>query len=301
MKFLYCTDLHGHKLKYDKVFKFAKENEISVLNIGADLLPNYAIEQKDFVTQFLNKYFLKCEKNNITLLAQFGNDDPWYLKKEYKGHILDEKPFQYESYIFYGYNYVPDYPFCNKDICKLDYRGWQRPKKEEYNLGYEPKLKKGIIDELDFLYEMTIKYRSDISYYNPFYFNDNGEKIQIKNLDEYLNNKTTIEEDLKNIKCDRNAIYCFHTPPYKLGLDVTRKKRDGVGSKSVYDWILREQPMLTLHGHIHESFDISKKWKENICKTVVIQPGQSTKNFNTVILVYIEIENDKVIASRMEI
>lgn len=47
-----------------------------------------------------------------------------------------------------------------------------------------------------------------------------------------------------------------------------------VGSKSIYEWIDREQPRLVLCGHIHESRYLTGTWKETIGKSVVIQPGQ---------------------------
>lgn len=306
-KFLYCTDIHGHVLKYNKVYRFAIENNIKIINIGADLLPNYRTAQEKFVKAFLNRYYSKCKKNNIELLAQFGNDDPPYLKNIYKGTLLYNNPFNVGDYIFYGYDKVLDYPFCNKDLCKLDHKDWKRPPKEEYGLGYEEKLKKGIVDELDFLYEINFRYRNAIVNYSPFYFDNDGNKIEIKDLDEYLNKKPTIEDDLRKMYGGKNTIYCIHQPPYKLGLDVIYKKdKNGknkeIGSKSVYEWAQREKPLLILCGHAHESFDVTGKWKEKIGETIVIQPGQSNKNFDKVIVVYIEIENFNVVnAVRIEL
>jgi Icc-related predicted phosphoesterase len=165
---------------------------------------------------------------------------------------------------------------------------------------------KGIVDELDyFTNAMLQKYKTAASY-NPFYFDEVGKKIQIKDLDDYLSKKTTIEDDMENFRCEPNSIMCTHTPPANLGLDVvSRLDKKGnhfkVGSKSIYKWIEKEKPLLVLSGHIHEAFRVTGKWKENIGNTVVIQPGQENKNFNKTVIVYIEIENGKVSASRIEI
>ena len=48
-----------------------------------------------------------------------------------------------------------------------------------------------------------------------------------------------------------------------------------IGSKSVRDFIEKEQPFLTLHGHIHESPDMSGVWKQNIGKTISMNPGDA--------------------------
>ncbi len=38
-------------------------------------------------------------------------------------------------------------------------------------------------------------------------------------------------------------------------------------------WIENRQPLLTLHGHIHESPDLSGRWAERIGSTICVNPG----------------------------
>ena len=76
------------------------------------------------------------------------------------------------------------------------------------------------------------------------------------------------------------TIFNFHAPPYGTGLDEApalddelRPMHGGavmkpVGSTAVRDAILKHQPMLSVHGHIHESRAI-KKMK----RTLAINPG----------------------------
>src|SRR5215469_10216866 len=76
------------------------------------------------------------------------------------------------------------------------------------------------------------------------------------------------------------AIFNFHAPPYGTGLDEApaldeelRPMHGGavmkpVGSTAVRDAILKHQPLLSVHGHIHESRAI-KKMK----RTLAINPG----------------------------
>jgi uncharacterized protein len=76
------------------------------------------------------------------------------------------------------------------------------------------------------------------------------------------------------------AIFNFHAPPYGTGLDEApaldanlRPMHGGavmkpVGSTAVRDAILRHQPMLSVHGHIHESRGIKK-----MNRTLAINPG----------------------------
>jgi hypothetical protein len=76
------------------------------------------------------------------------------------------------------------------------------------------------------------------------------------------------------------AIFNFHAPPYGTGLDEApalddqlRPMHGGammkpVGSTAVRDAINRYQPMLSVHGHIHESRAVKK-----MGRTLAINPG----------------------------
>lgn len=74
------------------------------------------------------------------------------------------------------------------------------------------------------------------------------------------------------------AIFNFHIPPYDTLLDQAPKLSDKLvpstdetipaGSKAVLDAIKKYQPMLGLHGHIHESRGIVK-----IGQTICLNPG----------------------------
>jgi uncharacterized protein len=98
-----------------------------------------------------------------------------------------------------------------------------------------------------------------------------------------------------------NAIFNIHVPPYGTGLDNApeledsgdRVKRGGsimkpVGSTAVREAILRYQPLLSLHGHIHESRGVQK-----LGRTVAINPGSAYSD-GTLQGVIVDLENKKV-------
>jgi len=260
MKFIYTTDLHGDQNQYNKILSYALEHKIKIINLGADLLPkspDILKAQKKFVKGFLKGYFSTAAEKGITLLCSFGNDDVYTRKKYFKkyGTLLDEQLFQIDGFVFKSYPFVCDYPFGLKTACKLDYRGWQRPQCS-----------------------------------NPVDVTEKGIE-HIEDLDQWFHNRTTIEEDLQTITNVSNAIYLCHMPPSDLQLDVCYNKRR-VGSNSILEWIKREQPLITLHGHIHESYTMTGVWKQNVGKTLVIQPGQCSYSSSKVRFVEIEIESD---------
>jgi uncharacterized protein len=91
-----------------------------------------------------------------------------------------------------------------------------------------------------------------------------------------------IEAMAKQVKDPSRAIFNLHCPPYKSGLDeapaidADLKLLHGgralrpVGSTAVREAIEKHQPLLSLHGHIHES-----KGAVKLGKTLSINPGSS--------------------------
>ena len=116
---------------------------------------------------------------------------------------------------------------------------------------------------------------------------DTGEDI------EYC----TIMQDLQELAGDddlENAIFLFHSPPYQTMLD--RAALDGmmvdhvpldlhVGSIAIRRFIEERQPLITLHGHIHESTRLTGSWREQIGRTRMFNgatdsPGLSVVTFH---------------------
>jgi Icc-related predicted phosphoesterase len=91
-----------------------------------------------------------------------------------------------------------------------------------------------------------------------------------------------IEAMASQVRDSSKAVFNLHCPPYKSGLDeapaidADLKLLHGgralrpVGSTAVRESIERHQPLLSLHGHIHES-----KGAVKIGKTLSINPGSS--------------------------
>jgi Icc-related predicted phosphoesterase len=251
MKILYITDLHGDIYKYNQSLKIAKKASVSMVINGGDMLPKSGslFGQGKFITGFLADHFALFEKQGIFYLSFLGNDDLRIFdeffnevcgKFSYVENIAQRK-VNIGGYSFIGMNWVCDYPFLLKDRCRMDSREYEFPEQ----LG-KAKL------------STPRGYRTVDDWF------------------EYAKSLPTIEEELEGLpKADdmSKAIYVIHMPPLGLGLDVCFGGRK-VGSRSVYDFIKRYQPRLSLHGHIHESPKVSGKWKGKIGETLCMQPGQ---------------------------
>lgn len=91
-----------------------------------------------------------------------------------------------------------------------------------------------------------------------------------------------IAEMLASWDIERRLVFNFHCPPYDSGLDTVVKLdpefrpvfeqgvavEAAVGSTSVRDAILRYEPIVGLHGHIHEARGVRR-----VGSTVCINPG----------------------------
>jgi Icc-related predicted phosphoesterase len=113
---------------------------------------------------------------------------------------------------------------------------------------------------------------------------------------------TKLEKMVSNVKNMKDALFCLHCPPFESQIDQAplldknmRPVMEGgrpvivpVGSKSVRAIIEKCQPLLGLHGHIHEC----RGWM-NIGRTQCMNPGSEyTEGILSAYL--IEIDGDKI-------
>ena len=263
MKVLYCSDLHGHYKKYEKLLQL--HNNYDLVIIGGDILPYYS-EVPEFLRGFLNDFFMKIQNN---LLIDFANDDYMCFYKDFKQlvnkysniHRYHKKLIKIGNVSFIGMNYVPDYPFQLKDWCRAEIRDYMRI--DPYQKG------------------------------TPVISTKLHRKfIEINNLEKYYTAKKTIKEELYGLPLPqtKRVVYIFHAPPSNIGLDVCYDGRY-VGSNSIRSYIEKVQPLLTLHGHIHENYNVTGLYYNKINNTICIQPGQDCNNS---VLAYCEFDLDNI-------
>lgn len=249
----FVSDLHGNIEKYKKLFVQIKTKFPQLVFIGGDL-SNHLKRFTDtsihnFYLDFLQSEFrkLKSDLGNKypVIFLIMGNDDPKIeedslIDGEQEGlwYYLNQKRLEISGYTIYGYSFCPPSPFRLKDWEKYDVSRFVDP---------------GCISPEEGIRTVEIP--------------DNFKKYE------------TIEKDLqKLVSADdlSKSIFLLHTPPYQTNLDraaLDNKKVEGVsvdvhvGSIAVKRFIESKQPMLTLHGHIHESSSITGNWKDKIGET----------------------------------
>lgn len=274
MKFLYISDLHGDKNKYEKILNLAIELDIKLIVNGGDLLPKLCDRHKQqpaFIKGYLTNYFQRLKDNNITYLSILGNDDLITLDQLFlevcnnfdNVHCLTSNKVEINGYEFIGMNNILDHPFGCKDR---------------------------VVTEKDYVPQKQLSSVAGLSNAVDYDLIDNWLEYSATKL-PYMYD---ILEKLPKPNNPKKMIYVMHMPPSGLKLGQLRYQDLDIGSIDIYKFFKRIQPLLTLHGHIHESPETTTgKWINQIDNTTCIQPGQTELCEQTMVYVLIDLEKQK--------
>lgn len=279
------------------------EEELDALS-NQEYFEKMMINERDFLKRYLVPRideFRKEHKSKVYIM--FGNDD-FYCnldlleEAESKGILRllydkkNEKPKFHKlskDVFIAGYPYVPLTPFTIKDWEKFDMD--EEPKREFSLEGYKSyRDYSGIYVNKERLYETRedniandlekiasnagkekISKTIFVMHCPPFNMHD---KIMPK-IEENKRVMAMIEEysrmpEEKGIKKDKAGIKEFTE---KCNQELRKTKPVSTGSLAIREFIEKYQPLLTLHGHIHQSYRLTGEYKQNIGRTICVNPG----------------------------
>ena len=248
---LFASDFHGHVGRYDKLLGAIEAWRPRVVLLGGDLLPWEAIGGADagagFLAEVLGERLRRLRRHlggdYPLVLLILGNDDPAWEESEIASgeaqglwRYLHNRRVIVDGYAFHGYNCIPPSPFLMKD--------WER--------------------------------------YDVSHFIDVGSVSPAEGYHSVPRDgeaSVTIMEDLERLGGDADlsrSVFLFHSPPHGTALD--RAALDGrtvdhapvdvhVGSIAIRRFIESRSPLVTLHGHVHESARLTGAWKQRIGAT----------------------------------
>lgn len=261
---LYSSDIHGNHRLYKELLSIAQQQKVEALILGGDLLPKnfdkstYISAQEEFLKNWFHGYLQKFKNSGIKVFGIMGNDDAASLspifesfEKEGLFTFLNGRLATWKGLELIGFPCVPATPFVLKDWELLDYDGMKIP------------------HQLD----------------KPVISSANGLEL-VSNLNEIMKIKGTIRQALALLPIPNNpqkTIYVIHSPPSDLGLDMCE---DGkcVGSVSVRGFLKKMNPLISLHGHIHESPRTNRGlYCTSSSGWFAVQPGQVGRSVCAVI------------------
>jgi Icc-related predicted phosphoesterase len=252
----FVSDLHGDIGRYRKLLTAIADERPDVVLLGGDLLPAGMVGitstlpmEHNFINEFLIREFTSLRdalgEHYPEVGLILGNDDPRIEEEditrgEQRGlwSYLHNRSVNMGSREVYGYACIPPSPFLLKD--------W-----EQYD----------------------VSRHVDPGCVSP------EEGYRSIDVEPHLIRYSTIQKDLERLIGNRpvdDAVILFHVPPYETKLD--RAALDGrkvdhvplnvhVGSVAVRRFIEDHQPLITLHGHVHESVTLTGKWRDRIGST----------------------------------
>ncbi|MDD4857108.1 MAG: metallophosphoesterase [Candidatus Krumholzibacteria bacterium] len=250
----FVSDLHGKVERYRKLFDAIAAEEPRAVFIGGDILPNfgYVDTQDDFLEDFLFAELVRLRidlgETYPSVFIILGNDDGRAVEKSLIEASADGllsymhgRKGLFERWTVYGYSHSPPSPFLLKDWERYDVSRFVDP---------------GCVSPEEGM--RTVPISPDEARFE------------------------TIARDLETLAGSddlENAVFLFHAPPHKSNLD--RAGLDGrhvdhapldvhVGSIAIRRFIETRQPLLTLHGHVHESARITGSWRERFGRTVAL-------------------------------
>jgi Icc-related predicted phosphoesterase len=255
-KCFFVTDLHGRTESFRKLFKAIEKEKPGLVFIGGDILPSGfgAVKttdsgHEDFVNDFLvtglDELMKNMDASYPRVFLILGNDDGKYaetslLNAGERGiwEYIHNRRVSVGDYSIYGYSYVPPTPFLLKD--------WERYDVSRY---VDP----GCVSPEEGNHTVPVS-ENELKY-------------------------STIKDDLEKLTGDDDvsrSVFLFHSPPYQTALDRTSLDTKivesvpldkHIGSIAIRRFIEMRQPLVTLHGHVHESPRITGKWMDTIGRT----------------------------------
>jgi Icc-related predicted phosphoesterase len=284
MKLYYATDIHGSEICWKKFISGGKFYEVDTLVLGGDMtgkaiIPIIAqgndrwkvtlleqetiLEGREAVDKMAGTIqnrgyypYVTTPDEVAEISSTPGRSDVIFLEQVLK---TAERWMEYADAKLAGTGIQC---FCcpgNDDWFEID---------QVIAASKSVKLAEGKVIMLDDKHEMA-----STGWTNPTPWNTHREEPE-----ETLSKR--IEAVVSQVKDYNNAIFNLHAPPYGSGLDeapeLTADMRPAyagrslvsVGSKSVLHVIEKYQPLLALHGHIHEGKG-TRKYRRTLC----INPG----------------------------
>jgi Icc-related predicted phosphoesterase len=251
---LFVTDLHGAAGRYAALFAAIRAERPAAVFLGGDLFPSglaaaFGAADGDFVQDVLAPGFARVRRDlgpaapRVFLIL--GNDDgraeeESVIEAAATGvwEYAHGRRIPFGDWTVFGYAFVPPTPFTLKD--------WER---------------------------YDVSRHVDPGCTSP------EEGWRTVAAPEGEARYATIREDLERLAGAEDlarAVFLFHAPPYDTRLD--RAALDGkavehapldvhVGSIAIRRFLEARQPLLSLHGHVHESARLTGDWRDRLGRT----------------------------------
>jgi Icc-related predicted phosphoesterase len=319
-RIVFSSDLHGNLGQYQKIIKLARKQKANAIIVGGDLFPKsssvFGVNTKTVDAQ--KKYFTEqiipiVKEFEGHVYFSFGNADFISNVRFYREYLSQQK--EKLSHIHVVDNDTVEIPSTNIRIFAYGGVPWTRHKLKDWerfdtstpdhhdtkDLAYltthgavsyadtdfaeliglaDIPLTQFILAEKE--KEIVDKYGEGVRHACfPTFENVNvmsNYSIEAQLRRALLKNNITPENN-------KHMIWVIHGPPYNSNLDVL-KTNTHCGSVAVRNLIEEYKPLLSFHGHIHETVDMSGHFMSKIGDTISLSAGNypSKKKLSAIVV-----------------
>lgn len=251
-RIVYASDLHASTAHYETLFETALQVEADAVVLGGDLLPddlsgtNLAKTQIGWVEQSLAPILVRYRvRGGQRVLAIGGNHDTVLgmeaMARTAIVEVIHGRAVELGRWTFVGCAHTPPTPFIVKDFERRDDPGGPE----------EPQPSRCWVSGPEGMVSTAPA--------------DHFRKLP--SITEELHRLPFVE--------GRTAVVA-HCPPFETPLDKMYGPRH-IGSRAMRRFIDERRPQMTLHGHIHESPQLTGEYSAQLGGTLSLNAGQATR------------------------
>ncbi|MFO0840321.1 MAG: metallophosphoesterase [Phycisphaerae bacterium] len=263
MRICFTSDLHGRVALYDHLERLVSAEKPDLLILGGDLFPDGSgVDPAASQAAYIEDVFAarlrawRSAAPQMTIACISGNHD-WRYSKRVLSRLnesglmvlLGDSAWSAGGLQFFGYSRTPPTPHWVKDFEGLDLPGDPLPQTG------------GSI------------------------WDEGAGRIREVSAEEHFKRPEAIAVDLQLYpRAAAPWVFVCHAPPYASKLDRLPHIEAPIGSRAVRKFIESRAPLLSLHGHFHESPSVTGAFHDWVGKTLSINPGQTDERLCAVLL-----------------
>jgi len=284
MKFFYATDVHGSEICWKKFISAGKFYEADTLILGGDMTGKAIVP---IIAQGNQRYKMTLMEQESILEGQEAVDKtvqairnrgyyPYVTDPDEVAEITSTPDRLDKLFLEQALETMQHWmAYADEKLSRTGIRCFVCPGNDDMfdvdeviAASRSVQLAEGRVIQLDEHHEMASS-----GWTNPTPWDTHREEPEEALL-------RRIEAIVSQVRDPRNAVFNLHAPPHGSGLDeapeLTKDMRLAyagrslvpVGSKAVLQVIDKYEPLLSLHGHIHEGKG-TRKYRKTLC----INPG----------------------------
>lgn len=254
-RIVYASDLHASIPHYEKLFETALQVEADAVVLGGDLLPDdlsgtgLARTQISWVEQVLAPLLVRYRvRGGQRVIAIAGNHDTVLgmeaLSRTAIVDVIHGRAVELGHWTFVGCPHTPPTPFIVKDFERRDDPGSPR----------EPQPDRAWVS--------------------------GPEGMVVTAPDDHFRRLPSLTEELNRLPfAEGRTAVVAHCPPWETPLDRMYGPRH-IGSRAMRRFIEERKPQMTLHGHIHESPQLTGEYSANLGGTLSLNAGQGSRTLH---------------------